>query len=405
MKSILYQPKIFSEPPIFSVTEYTLFINELVGLEPVVVEGEVSNFRDIPGRNFCYFDIKDDKSVAKCFQGFWHSKKVALQNGARIRVFGVPNMQKNGSLVIDVREIYMTGKGALMEAYLKLKSQLEKEGLFDQQSKKNLPSFPKTVGLIAGKNSSAYHDVTVELVERWPGLKIYFLPAKVQGMYAKKEIVQAIQHFNRNQPVEVLIVARGGGSLEDLQAFDSEEVVREIFASKIPIISAIGHEDHWTLADFVADMRAKTPTKAAQIVVPDKKEIRDRLEYFSDRMKSILRYQIETEKSKGQHLWQQLNRSMLSQLENSRSFLQVYQDKIQLAMQSQLEKENDKFRHWEKQLALLNPISVLERGYCVLESGKTRLRSIRQIKVKDQFKATLMDGELVATADEILTKK
>ena len=377
---------------VLSVSEYNQFINDRVGSEPVIVEGEISNSREIPGRNFRYFDIKDDQAVAKCFQGFWNSEKIELENGMLVRVFGFSSVQRNGSLVIDVREIYLMGKGDLMMNYLKLKKKLDEEGLFSDNVKKALPRFPKAIGLIAGKNSSAYHDVVSELSERWPGSNIYFHPSKVQGIYAKQEVNKAIRYFNTKKLVDVLIIARGGGSMEDLQAFDSEDVVREIFASKIPTISAIGHEDHWTLADFVADKRAKTPTKAAQLAVPSYEEIMQRMEYYENQALQLTIGKIASFK-------QEISHKIETSTMLFSGFLQIVKENLEgfgangkNAMLSMMDDRKEMLKNRINALELLNPRNILDRGYAVLEKDGARLRSVRDIKLGEKFRATLHDG-------------
>lgn len=386
----------------FTVTEYTEYINHLVSFDPVMVEGEVSNFRDIPGRNFCYFDIKDENATARCFQGFWHSTKVDLSNGTMIKVFGYPSLQKNGTLVIDVREVFLVGKGALMQAYLKLKARLEKEGLFDSEFKKPLSVFPKTVGLIAGKNSSAYHDVIAELSERWGGANIFFLASKVQGMNAKQEIISAIKHFNQKHPADVLIIARGGGSMEDLQTFDSEEVVREIFASKIPIISAIGHEDHWTLSDFVSDVRAKTPTKAAQIAVPDRKEIVERLEYFAQRSRSLSAHQISEVKARLENFENVLQSNIQHVFRRKADLFDDFLHRAGQRLTQIVQEQRNKLSSLEKMLDLLNPHNILLRGYGVVEKNGSRVNSIAQLNVGDEVVTTLHDGAFKGKIQEMV---
>lgn len=386
---------------VLTVSQYNSYINELVSIQPVLVEGEVSNYRPVSGRNFCYFDIKDEKTIAKCFQGFWHSDKVGLKNGMKIQIFGFPNMQRNGSFVIDVREIIFSGAGVLMEAYLELKKKLEKEGLFDSAFKKVPPDFPGKIGFIAGKNSSAYHDVVAELSERWRGFKIIFYPSKVQGIGAKTEIVSGIKYFNRQMPVDVLIIARGGGSMEDLQAFDSELVAREIFASKIPIISAIGHEDHWTLSDFVADVRAKTPTKAAQIAVPEVLEINRRLDYFSSRIGSLARYQIDSEKNRLKNFDESMKRVIRQKISEEAARLDDSLLSLKERLFDQVEDKNKDLQGLERQLAALDPLGVLKRGYAALEKNGKRVESIGQVKRGDELCAILQDGSFSAKVVDV----
>lgn len=374
-----------------TVSQYNSYINECIGTEPVLVEGEASNCREIPGRNFRYFDIKDKSAVAKCFQGFWNSEKVKLENGMLIRVFGYPSVQRNGSLVIDIRQIFFVGEGDLMMNYLQLKEKLDKEGLFDQEKKKELPCFPNSVGLIAGKNSSAYHDVVAELGERWP-IKIYFCPSKVQGIYAKQEIGKAIRFFNSSRTVDVLIIARGGGSMEELQAFDSEEVVREIFASKIPTISAIGHEDHWTLADYVADKRAKTPTKAAEIAVPSMIEIKERLEYYQEQSLSLIKGKIKKGSLDVEHKLQSATMLFAGFVRNARNELDNLRSTAKKTMSEGIKERIEKLSVNADALRLLNPQMILERGYAVVEIKGKRIGGIDEVCKGDKFSATLHDG-------------
>lgn len=387
--------------PMFSVSEYVGFINDLTTAVPVLVEGEVSNFRDIPGRNFCYFDIKDKNSVAKCFQGFWHSKKIALENGATIRVFGYPTLQKNGSLVIDVKEVLLVGDGELQRQYQELKERLEKEGLFDLEKKKDISTFPLSVGLIAGKNSSAYHDVTAELSERWGGAEIFFYGAKVQGANARTEIIQAIRHFNQSNVVDILIIARGGGSMEDLQAFDAEDVVREIFASKIPTISAIGHEDHWTLADFVSDIRAKTPTKAAQIAVPSQEEMRERLDFFATRLRGLVRSSLSEMVMSSNVLMDRLNSTFKNNLAEMTQNIQIKKDGLKNAFKGNMDESRDELKRFEELLGVLNPNNILSRGYAVVQKNGKRIVSVKDVKAGDKVLVRLQNGEISSKIQEV----
>lgn len=384
-------------PEVMTVSQFANYVNGLVSTVPVLVEGEVSNYREIPGRNFCYFDIKDDNAVAKCFQGFWQSPKAKLENGSLIRVYGFPTLQRNGSLVIDIREIQLMGEGALMQAYLKLKEKLQKEGIFDEIHKKELPTFSAKVGLIAGKNSSAYHDVVAELTERWGGADIFFHPSKVQGIYAKKEVRAAIQYFNEKQPVDVLIVARGGGSLEELQAFDSEEVVREIFASKIPVISAIGHEDHWTLCDFVSDARAKTPTKAAQLAVPSRSEIGERLDYFFQRIGLLSNQKTKEAQARLDFLEQGARNVQVLTIERAKSGIEEFFERCNNLMYLAFNGFHEKLDNLQKSLDLINPQRVLERGFAVVEKNGKRVESINDVAVGDVVVTTLQDGSFEGT--------
>ncbi len=381
-----------------TVSQYNYYVNKLISVEPVLVVGEVSNFKRIFGRNFIYFDIKDDQSVAKCFLGFWRIPFLpSIENGTKIKIFGFPVLQKNGNFVIDAREISIVGEGALLKAYHELKEKLQKEGLFLEERKKPLPRFPKKVGLIAGKDSSAYFDVVSELKERWPMVKIVFFPSRVQGLLAKSEIIRAIRYFNQKLLVDTLIIARGGGSTENLQAFDSEEVVREIAASRIPTISAIGHEDHWTLSDFVADRRAKTPTKAAQLAVPDKREIKEELDYLLERALLLIKYQLENYFSKIEELRRYCQRNLVEKI---RQEIREAENKIfyfKQELKNNLKAKKTELEYLKKNIKFSNPKEMLKQGYAFLEKGNQKVKrvtSFKQVERGDRIRAILYDGKL-----------
>lgn len=380
--------------PVLSVSQYVLFINDLVSVTPVIVEGEVSNFRDIPGRNFCYFDIKDKDTAIKCFQGFWYSKKVALKNGETIRVFGNSSLQKNGSLVINVKDVVFVGDGELQKRYDELKDGLEKEGLFDVENKQDISPFPLSVGLIAGKNSSAYHDVVAELQERWGGIEIFFCPSKVQGVNAKSEIIKSIRYFNQKNKVDTLILARGGGSLEDLQAFDSEEVVREIFSSKIPIISAIGHEDHWTLSDFVSDIRAKTPTKAAQIAVPSRSEVLERFEFLETRSRGLVKSRVGEVVMEVEQLNQRLLANFREDTLKLRQKLRLKEEFLGELVRKILLQKTNELESFGRILEVLNPKHIMSRGYAVVQKDGKRIKNVKQLDIGDVLDIRLQNGEI-----------
>jgi len=393
------------EQLVMTVTQYNYYINKLASIQSVLVMGEVSNFRKIPGRSFCYFDIKDQSAVAKCFLLFSYlDSLVEIENGTNVKIFGFPSLQKNGSFVINVRDINIIGEGALLKAYQKLKSKLEKEGLFDSERKKALPRFPLKVGLIAGKNSSAYHDVVSEVKERWSETKIFFLPVRVQGVLAKKQIVRAIRYFNQKCSVDVLIIARGGGSAEDLQAFDIEEVVREIASSRIPIISAIGHEDHWTLSDFVSDARAKTPTKAAQLAVPDRKEIKEELDYLLQRAQILVKHQLEERFSKIENVEKDLKFYLVNRFKNELEKVENGLVSRKEKIKNQLEIKRKELSLFQKAINLANPEAILKMGYAILEKKGKRIKSTMEIKEDDEIKAVLRDGKLEAIVKNVRRK-
>ena len=278
---------------IYSVSEFIDAANELLAFE-VKVEGEVSGF-NISQNKWVFFDLKDSKGAKiGCFMGVW-ALKDALEDGMSIRVRGVPGINKKyGKFSITVKEIQLMGEGALRRSFELLKAKLQAEGLFAPERKRELPRFPAKIGLIASRESAAYTDFMRILNNRWGGIEVNLLHVQVQGKEAIPQIVGAVQYLNREMPdLETLIITRGGGSMDDLQAFNSEEVVRAIFASKIPTLVGIGHERDETLAEYVADVRASTPSNAAERLTPDRGEILSSLEHYAHLLEQQLTIKIK----------------------------------------------------------------------------------------------------------------
>src|SRR3989338_31502 len=265
-------------PKVYTVSEFVSyirdFLRENVGF--VLIQGEASGLHITQDR-FVWFELKDKDTSVSCFMMKWELK-VPLEDGMEIKVLGLPQLfQKSGRFHIRVEELELVGAGALQKAFEALKKKLEKEGLFAEARKRALPRFPEAIGLITSPDAAAYTDVLRILKNRWAGLTIKFYPVAVQGIGSVKEIVRAFDYFNYSKNVEVIILTRGGGSLEDLQSFNSEDVARAIFSSAIPVVCGVGHERDESLSDYVADLRASTPSNAAELVVPDKREIMENI--------------------------------------------------------------------------------------------------------------------------------
>lgn len=278
---------------VYSVSEFIDAANELLAFE-VLIEGEVSGF-NISQNKWVFFDLKDkDEAKIGCFMGAWALKE-ALEDGMSIRVRGTPGIHKKyGKFSITVKEIQLMGDGALRRSFELLKAKLQSEGLFASERKRPLPRFPSKIGLIASRESAAYTDFMRILNNRWGGIEVNLLHVQVQGKEAALQIVGAIQYLNREMPdLEALVITRGGGSMDDLQAFNSEEVVRAIFASKIPTLVGIGHERDETLAEYAADVRASTPSNAAERLTPDRGEILSSLEHYTHLLEQHLAIKIK----------------------------------------------------------------------------------------------------------------
>jgi exodeoxyribonuclease VII large subunit len=237
------------------------------------VEGEVSNFK-ITQNRFVWFELKDEKSYVSCFLMVFNLR-VQLEDGMKVQIIGSPGLfTKSGRFHFSVKDIKLIGEGTLKKEYELLKKKLEKEGLFAIERKRQLARFTERIGLITSPDAAAYTDVMRILKNRWAGLEIYFYPVSVQGQTAINDILSAFEHFNNHQyNLDAIILTRGGGSMEDLWAFNTEEVCRAVFGSKVPVVSAVGHERDVTLVDFVADVRAATPSNSAELVVPHKEDV------------------------------------------------------------------------------------------------------------------------------------
>ncbi len=277
---------------VYSVAQFVEFLNAAFATavfpEGVAVEGEVTGYRVSQGK-WIWFDLKDEGALVSCFSTVWQLR-APLEDGMRVRVFGLPKIYpKSGRFSLTVERVELVGEGALRRAFELLKRKLADEGLFAPERKRPLPRFPRRIGLIASAESAAYGDFLRILGNRWGGLEIVLADVQVQGRSAAGQIVAAFRYFNEHPAAaEVLVLTRGGGSLEDLQAFNSEEVARAVFGSRLPVVVAVGHERDESLADHVADVRASTPSNAAEILVPDRREVAAALGGAVDRLSGAM---------------------------------------------------------------------------------------------------------------------
>jgi exodeoxyribonuclease VII large subunit len=277
------------QPQIISVSEFIGIINETLGFAypQVIVEGEVSGFKVNQGK-FVFFDLKDENHTLGCFM-MARDLALPIEDGMKIRVTGGPKVTKFSRFSLTVRAIELAGEGELRRAMELLRRKLTAEGLFDLSRKRPLPTYPRRIGLITSGTSAAYHDFIKILNARWGGVEVLLADVTVQGITAPDQIVGALGYFNQlSEPADVLVLIRGGGSLEDLQAFSTEPVARAVAASRTPIIVGVGHEVDTSLADHAADVRAATPTDAARLVVPDRSEISARIDHLAGRAEHLL---------------------------------------------------------------------------------------------------------------------
>jgi exodeoxyribonuclease VII large subunit len=350
-----------------------------------------------------YFTIKDESSLLKCvmFKTNCDSLKFVPENGLKVIVKGyVSVFERDGQYQLYAESMQPDGVGALHIAFEQLKKKLHAEGLFDAAHKKKLPFLPESIGVVTSSTGAVIKDILNVLDRRFSDVNIKIFPVAVQGEYASKEIAKAIKKLNELGCVDVIILARGGGSLEELWAFNEEIVARSIFGSKIPIISAIGHETDFTIADFVADMRAPTPSAAAEIVVPEKNILLNTVSSLDTRLKNALRNKTVKSRSK----LERLTGSIVFQQPYNR----VYQERMRLdilnksmlkALQKNKEASRAKLAMLAGKLDTLSPLTVLARGYSVvkLKRNDNLVKSVKDVMHGDEIEINVADGKIDCT--------
>ncbi len=383
---------------IFTVSEISGYIKEIIEKEELTniwVEGEISNFRQAIGHY--YFDLKDEKAVIKCVM-FSPSLPFTPKNGMKVIVKGdIRVYEKKGYYEIYVKDIKVGGVGELFIRFLELKEKLEKEGLFDEKHKKSLPKIPSTIGVVTSPNGAAIRDIQNIISRRFP-VRILLAPVRVQGEGAAEEVARAIKILNMRNDVDLIIVARGGGSWEDLWAFNEEKVARAIFESKLPIITAIGHETDYTIADFVADRRAPTPSAAAELAVPERTKIEEGIEELARRMEAAMRRRIDEGKGR------------LETVMRRKTFMYPFEliyDKIaeyERLAEKLLKAVEERVKHLCQHLAMLergieamSPYKVLERGYsiCFRVRDNKIFSSVDDADVGEEIRVVVKDGEAI----------
>lgn len=390
-----------------SVSQITGHIQHTLeqGFGNVWVRGEISNLTRHTSGHW-YFSLKDSGAQlgAVMFRRQTQSVRVEITHGMEVTAHGrISVYPPQGRYQLIVDQMQAAGQGDLHLAFEALKKKLEGQGLFDPSLKKLLPLYPKRIGLVTSPTGAAIKDMMNILSRRFPLAELLLLPVKVQGEGAAAEIAQAIRVFNDRQDCDVLIVGRGGGSLEDLWAFNEEIVARSIADSRIPIVSGVGHETDTTISDFVADQRAPTPSAAAELVVPDKTNLDNRLGELGNRIHRNILNRIEAYEQRLNAIQESyaLKRPGLL-INQSHQYLDHSHDLILRAVNDKLNKYISKLDGIEQEVKALNPLAVLNRGYTVLSGhdGKI-LRSVEQLTVGDTVQARMSDGEFISTVSSI----
>lgn len=379
-----------------TVSEFAALINQTLSFAypEIVVEGEVSSYK-VNQQKWVFFDLKDEGSVVGCFIPIFQLK-TAIEDGMLIRVKAVPQLTKWGKFSLTVREVELAGEGSVKRAFEMLKQKFEKEGLFDPTRKRPLPEFPQRILLITSKQAAAYNDFISVLNDRFKGLTIDHYQVQVQGANAHSQISEAIEYGNiHKKNYDAMVIIRGGGSLEDLQAFNHEEVVRAVYASSIPSIVGIGHEDDVSLAELAADVRAATPTDAARRLVPDSGEVINKTKHMTQSMASLLLTKISDQKV----MLEKFYHSFEIQLGSMRHNLAESINIASRAIAGILEQHRSMTLNYKKLLASLDPTAVLARGYSIARVDGKVLKSSDEFNLSDQVVLQLHQGEITLVSE------
>ncbi len=375
-------------------------------LARVSVKGELSNYKIYPSGHH-YFTLKDADSAIRCvmFRSAASKLRFRPESGMKATAAGrVSVYPRDGAYQLYVTELMPEGAGDLQIAFEQLKARLAAEGLFEREHKKPLPPFPKTVAVITSGAGAAVHDIIRVMNKRWPGTKIVVLPVRVQGVEAPPEIVGALRYANRWHVADLIITGRGGGSMEDLWAFNDERVARAIYESEIPVISAVGHEPDVTIADYVADRRAATPSNAAEIAVPDRMELRDALDGRGARLSQAMRKKLETLTRRLEDISARpVLRDPEVYLANKRMALDYGRTALASAYEKRLETKKRAAATLAAKLDALSPLKVLERGYSIAQRDGKTLRRADEVSVGDTIDVRLPDGRLGCIVQEVET--
>lgn len=399
----MYSPQI-QKPRVLSVSQINFYIKSLIEndgkLQFVLVTGEISNLTVHQRSGHIYLSLKDSNSVisAVMFAGNARRLKFRLENGMKVICRGrISVYEPSGRYQLYIEDIQPDGVGALTLAFEQLKKSLAQKGLFDNAHKKPLPKFPKTIGVITSPTGAAVQDITNIIRRRFPSADIVLAPVLVQGESAPEQLVRAVNKFSASKIADVVIIGRGGGSAEDLWAFNDEQLAYAVYNCETPIISGVGHETDFTVCDFVADVRASTPSAAAELAVPDRQELISY--YFKQKqyISAMLDRKIKTAQLRLENQQRRMSASSpklkAEQLEKQ---LSVKSEKLTRFMNIYISNKENKLVAAKGKLDGLNPLNVLNRGYAIAEKDEKIITSSKQLKDGDDFTVILSDGKINA---------
>lgn len=388
---------------VHSVSDVNRYLKDLLAGEPLLqgisVRGEISNFKQYPSGH-CYFTLKDANSALKCvmFRSRAQYLRFLPQNGMQVVAGGsIAVYERDGVYQLYVDSLIPEGTGDLALAFEQLKEKLAAEGLFDPARKQPLPAFPKKIGVVTSSAGAVLRDIYRVSKRRWPGIQLVLYPVQVQGEGAAEQIARGIDFFAEEYAVDVIIAGRGGGSMEDLWAFNEEPVVRAIAACPVPLISAVGHETDFTLADFAADVRAATPSQAAELAVPDRSEVMRQVENLTGQLTRQVQRELALRRQRLEGLLNsRVMREPQSMLAERRQRLDFLLAGLQRTAKAELQSKQHKLGLILNRLAAINPAAVLGRGYGIVTKQDKLVSSIQAVEIDDELQLTFTDGHVQA---------
>ena len=396
-----------TENYILSVSQINFYIKSIIvadrKLFDLYVSGEISNFTRHFKTGHLYFTLKDESSSLKAVMFSRAAERLRFmpENGMKVTVRGrVSVFERDGTYQLYAETIEAQSEGELAAALEKLKQKLQKEGLFDESRKRPIPRFPKKVGVITSASSAAIHDILTVLARRWPLSEVVFCPASVEGIKAVDEITAAIKEFNSKKAADVLIVGRGGGSVEELWTFNDERIARAVAASEIPIISAVGHESDYTLIDFAADLRAPTPSAAAELAVPERAELLHRIRLLEQRLSASADELINSKTYNLTLLYNRLlSKEPTAMIESRLQTIDSLRQRLNKAGDSLISEKQHLLSRNISMLDALSPLKILGRGYAIAVSAEEEtkgriIKTVTAVKIGDKIDVNLTDGVL-----------
>lgn len=394
---------------VLTVSQITTYIkavlDENIHLRNVYVVGEISNFKPYYRSGHIYFTLKDERSQIKAVMFSAYAQKLRFDAGDGMRVIcrgRISLYEKDGAYQLYVEDMQPDGIGALAIAYEQLKGKLEKEGLFDDSHKKPLPKFPKKIGVATSNQGAAIEDIKNIMNRRSPQTELVIVSTSVQGEQAAPDIVKSIRLLDSIEDIDLIIVGRGGGSVEDLWAFNTEAVARAVFECKKPVISAVGHETDFTICDFAADLRAPTPSAAAELAVRDNAQLANFIENAEARLMSMLRSKVDYELQRLDGL---INNSPLSSFDEffmrKADLLDVAAERLSEAYRAYIDKSRDRLYEKTIKLDALSPLKVLARGYCAVSKNGIPIKGTEDIRAGEVLSLAFSDGRAECTVNEV----